>query len=62
MLVGSRLLAPDLGAPGAAARAVIARLARQNDYAALLRALDEARHGVRAQWAESFGEKLETDR
>jgi len=62
VLVGSRLLAPDLGAPGAAARAVIARLARQNDYAALLRALDEARHGVRAQWAETFGEKLETDR
>jgi glutamate-ammonia-ligase adenylyltransferase len=62
VLVGSRLLAPDLGAPNPAARAVIARLARQKDYASLLQALNEARHGVRAQWAETFGENLEMDR
>ncbi|OBX18102.1 glutamine-synthetase adenylyltransferase [Erythrobacter sp. QSSC1-22B] len=62
VLVGSRLLAPDLGAPGPAARAVLSRLARQEDYASLLQALDRARHGVAAQWAETFGEKLEMDR
>ncbi len=62
VLVGSRLLAPDLGAPGPAARAVLAQLAREEDYASLLRALDLARHGVAAQWAETFGEKLEMDR
>lgn len=61
VLVGSRLLAPNIDTPGPAARAVLARLARQEDYPALLRALDEARHGVAAEWARIFGEKLEID-
>jgi glutamate-ammonia-ligase adenylyltransferase len=58
-LVAARLLAPDGAEPPTAARAALARACEQPDYAALLRALLEARQGVAQCWAELFGEKLE---
>ena len=60
-LVGSRLLAPDAQQPGAGARALLARLTRQDDFASLLHALGEARQGVARSWSEHFGRELELD-
>ncbi len=62
LLVAARLLAPDLDDPPDAAQAALARACGQSDYAALLQALSEARHGVAAIWADLFGENLEIDR
>ena len=62
LLVAARLLAPDLDDPPDAAQAALARACGRADYAALLQALSEARHGVAAIWADLFGETLEMDR
>jgi glutamate-ammonia-ligase adenylyltransferase len=61
MLVAARLLAPDSAHPPETARAVLTKACGQPDYAALLQALAEARHGVAAVWAELFGENLEIE-
>lgn len=60
VLVGARLLAPDLAVPEGPAAAVLAQQTGTADMPALLRALGEARHGVARQWALAFGEELET--
>ena len=59
LLVAARLLAPDCDAPPEAAQAALARACQQPDYAALLQALLQARHGVVASWMDLFGEDLE---
>jgi glutamate-ammonia-ligase adenylyltransferase len=59
LLVAARLFAPDGAEPPLAAQAALARACEQPDYAALLRALGEARQGVAQCWAELFGEPLE---
>lgn len=61
VLVGSRLLAPDLSVPPDAAAAVLAQQAGLPDMDALLRALTEARQSVARDWAANFGEPLETN-
>lgn len=60
VLVGARLLAPDLSVPEGPAATVLAQQAGVADAAALLRALADARQGVAAAWAQIFGERLET--
>ena len=59
VLVGSRLLAPDLAVPEGAAAAVLAQQTGAADMPMLLRALAEARRGVAGEWARAFGEPLE---
>ncbi len=59
VLVGARLLAPDLAPPDGAAAAVLAQQAGVADVAALLRALAEARASVADEWARILGEPLE---
>jgi glutamate-ammonia-ligase adenylyltransferase len=59
LLVAARLLAPDGVPPAGAAEQVLASACGARDFAALLRGVEEARHGVAATWAETFGEKLE---
>jgi glutamate-ammonia-ligase adenylyltransferase len=59
LLVAARLFAPDGAEPPPVAQAALARACEQPDYAALLRALAEARQGVAQCWAELFGETLE---
>ena len=59
LLVGTRLLAPDLDRPNAAAAALLARQSGCEDYAALIAALAEARAEVAAAWAEVLDEKME---
>ena len=61
LLVGSRLLAPDLSAPLPAAAKVLARQTGVDDLSALLHALDAARHDVAETWRATFGQTLETD-
>ena len=61
LLVGTRLLAPELSRPNAAAAALLARQSGCEDYAALLQALDAARGAVAAAWQAIFGETLEMD-
>ena len=61
LLVAARLLAPDGQHPHETAQAALAQACGQADYPALLHALAEARHGIAAVWAETFGEKLEID-
>ena len=60
VLVGARLLAPDLSVPEGPAATVLAQQAGVADAAALLRALADARQGVAAAWAQILGEPLET--
>jgi glutamate-ammonia-ligase adenylyltransferase len=59
LLIAARLLAPDGQPPPEAARQVLAHACGASDFSALLHALDEARHGIAATWAETFGETLE---
>lgn len=59
VLVGGRLLAPDLSARSDAAAKVLARQAGHADLESLLQALRKARQGVAEQWHAVFGEKLE---
>jgi glutamate-ammonia-ligase adenylyltransferase len=61
LLVAARLLAPDSEHPHESAQAALARACEQPDYATLLQALAEARHGVAATWAELFGQDLEIE-
>lgn len=60
VLVGSRLLAPDLAVPQGAAAGVLAQQTGTADMPALLQALAEARQGVAREWQRAFGESLET--
>jgi glutamate-ammonia-ligase adenylyltransferase len=59
LLVAARLLAPDGQAPAEGAQRVLAAACGARDFAALLRAVEEARHGVVESWAATFGEDLE---
>jgi glutamate-ammonia-ligase adenylyltransferase len=59
LLVAARLLAPDGQPPPEAARKVLAAACRAEDFPALLHAVGDARQGVAATWAETFGEPLE---
>jgi glutamate-ammonia-ligase adenylyltransferase len=61
LLVAARLLAPDGGYPSEAAQAVLARACGQPDFAALVRAVHEARAKVAECWGDVFGERLEID-
>jgi glutamate-ammonia-ligase adenylyltransferase len=59
LLVAARLLAPQGQPPAEGARRMLAAACGARDFAALLRAVAEARHGVAETWAETFGETLE---
>ncbi len=61
LLVGTRLLAPDLAAPGEAAGAILARLCRVAGFAELEERLRLARAEVAAAWGVVFETKLELD-
>ena len=61
LLVGTRLLAPELERPGAAAATLLARQSGCGDYDDLTRCLRAAREDVAAAWHGVFGEKLEMD-
>ena len=61
LLVGTRLLAPDLDRPDPAAAALLARQSGCDNYADLLRSLRGARESVAAAWLDVFGETLEMD-
>lgn len=61
ILVAARLLAPQ-GEPSApTAREALAQACGASDYDALLRGMAEARQGIAAQWADSFGAQLEIE-
>ncbi len=62
LLVAARLLAPDGQPPPEGAQRVLAAACGTRDFAALSRAVDDARHGVAQTWAETFGEELEDRR
>ncbi|RZA28790.1 MAG: glutamine-synthetase adenylyltransferase, partial [Proteobacteria bacterium] len=59
VLVAARLLAPDSDEPSAVAQAALARSCGAMSYDALLESLAEARQGIAAAWADTFGETLE---
>jgi glutamate-ammonia-ligase adenylyltransferase len=59
LLVAARLLAPNGQPPPKGAQQVLAEACGTHDFAALLRAVEEARHGIAQAWAETFGETLE---
>jgi len=59
LLIAARLLAPDGQAPSDRAQEALAQACGARDFAALLRMVEEARHGIAATWAEIFGETLE---
>ncbi|MEZ5680829.1 MAG: bifunctional [glutamine synthetase] adenylyltransferase/[glutamine synthetase]-adenylyl-L-tyrosine phosphorylase [Erythrobacter sp.] len=59
LLVGTRLLAPDLAKPNDAAAALLARLSGCDEFAGLENALADARRDVATAWSDVFGEKLE---
>ncbi|RPF71455.1 bifunctional [glutamate--ammonia ligase]-adenylyl-L-tyrosine phosphorylase/[glutamate--ammonia-ligase] adenylyltransferase [Aurantiacibacter spongiae] len=60
-LVAARLFSPDGSEPPAETRTVLARACGHANYDALLQAIAEARQCIAEQWAEHFGETLETD-
>jgi glutamate-ammonia-ligase adenylyltransferase len=59
LLVAARLLAPHGQPPPEGAQKVLAEACGARNFAGLLRAVEEARHGVAQTWAETFGETLE---
>jgi glutamate-ammonia-ligase adenylyltransferase len=59
LLVAARLLAPRGQPPPEGAQQVLAVACGARDFASLLRAVDQARHGIAQAWAETFGETLE---
>ncbi|HSQ95868.1 MAG TPA: bifunctional [glutamate--ammonia ligase]-adenylyl-L-tyrosine phosphorylase/[glutamate--ammonia-ligase] adenylyltransferase [Croceibacterium sp.] len=59
LLVAARLLAPDSQLPSEGARQVLAAACGARDFAALLRAVEQARHAISETWAETFGQQLE---
>ena len=61
LLVGTRLLAPDLAIPGEAPQVILARLCEAEDFVALTARIAEARQQVAARWQDIFGETLELD-
>ena len=61
LLVGTRLLAPDLANPGEAPQAILARLCEEADFASLLGRFADARRQVAERWQALFGETLELD-
>ncbi|MBX7481772.1 bifunctional [glutamate--ammonia ligase]-adenylyl-L-tyrosine phosphorylase/[glutamate--ammonia-ligase] adenylyltransferase [Qipengyuania qiaonensis] len=61
LLVGTRLLAPDLVRPQPAAAALLARLSECENYGQLVKRLGSARDDVAMAWQEKFGETLEMD-
>ncbi|MCB2050431.1 MAG: bifunctional [glutamine synthetase] adenylyltransferase/[glutamine synthetase]-adenylyl-L-tyrosine phosphorylase [Novosphingobium sp.] len=61
LLVASRLLAPDLAMPGAAAAGVLARACGCENIDALLQTFAEARQEVAKAWQAAFNIKLEID-
>ena len=61
LLVGTRLLAPDLEKPKSAAAALLARQSGCEDYDELIQRLHEARRDVAAAWRNIYGETLEID-
>ena len=61
LLVGTRLLAPDLAIPGEAPQAILARLCEAEDFEALTARFAEARQQVAARWQDIFGETLELE-
>jgi len=61
LLVGGRLLAPDMLVPGPAACMALVRACGYDDWEALEQGLGLARRHVAAAWHEAFGETLETD-
>ena len=61
LLVGTRLLAPELAIPGEAPQAILARLCEAEDFETLLARFAEARQQVAERWQAIFGEKLELE-
>ncbi|WP_341713007.1 bifunctional [glutamate--ammonia ligase]-adenylyl-L-tyrosine phosphorylase/[glutamate--ammonia-ligase] adenylyltransferase [Erythrobacter sp.] len=61
LLIGSRLLAPDLDRPNDAAAAILARQCMCQDYEEMLVRLQSSRRDVAAAWLEVFDERLEID-
>ncbi|UOR16021.1 bifunctional [glutamate--ammonia ligase]-adenylyl-L-tyrosine phosphorylase/[glutamate--ammonia-ligase] adenylyltransferase [Qipengyuania aquimaris] len=61
LLVGTRLLAPDLAIPGKASRAILARMCEAKKFKKLQARFAEARGQVAAKWHDIFGETLELD-
>lgn len=59
ILVSARLLAPDSTEPSLAAQDALAQSCGATSYDALLVTLAEARQGIAAAWAATFGETLE---
>ncbi|WFL78511.1 bifunctional [glutamate--ammonia ligase]-adenylyl-L-tyrosine phosphorylase/[glutamate--ammonia-ligase] adenylyltransferase [Altererythrobacter arenosus] len=62
LLVAGRLLAPDLQRPSPAAALALARACQVESFDDLLQFFGEARQGVAATWADTFGEALEIER
>ncbi|MBX7532834.1 bifunctional [glutamate--ammonia ligase]-adenylyl-L-tyrosine phosphorylase/[glutamate--ammonia-ligase] adenylyltransferase [Qipengyuania sp. 1XM1-15A] len=61
LLVGTRLLAPDLAIPGEAPCAILARLCEADDFETLLARFADAKAQVAKKWQTIFGETLELD-
>lgn len=61
LLVGTRLLAPDLIRPNAAAAAILARQSGCEDYDCLIERLQAARSDVSKAWQDIFGQGLELE-
>ena len=59
LLVGTRLLAPDLALPPGPQGAILARMCRCEDFETLRAAFDEARSAVAETWTAQLGETLE---
>ncbi|MFK4004511.1 bifunctional [glutamate--ammonia ligase]-adenylyl-L-tyrosine phosphorylase/[glutamate--ammonia-ligase] adenylyltransferase [Qipengyuania sp. NPDC077563] len=61
LLVGTRLLAPDLDIPADAQQAILARLCETGDFEGLLAHLAHQRRVVAQVWHDLFDERLELD-
>ncbi|GAB5351858.1 bifunctional [glutamine synthetase] adenylyltransferase/[glutamine synthetase]-adenylyl-L-tyrosine phosphorylase [Qipengyuania sp. 483] len=61
LLVGTRLLAPDLAIPAAAQQAILARLCEADNFDSLLARLGDQRCAVAQVWHDLFDERLELD-
>ncbi|MAW90062.1 MAG: bifunctional [glutamate--ammonia ligase]-adenylyl-L-tyrosine phosphorylase/[glutamate--ammonia-ligase] adenylyltransferase [Altererythrobacter sp.] len=61
LLVGTRLLAPDLAIPAEAQQAILARLCEADDFDGLLARLGDQRRAVAQVWHDLFDERLELD-
>ncbi|MBX7536733.1 bifunctional [glutamate--ammonia ligase]-adenylyl-L-tyrosine phosphorylase/[glutamate--ammonia-ligase] adenylyltransferase [Qipengyuania sp. GH1] len=61
LLVGTRLLAPDLDIPADSQQAILARLCETGDFEGLLAHLADQRRVVAQVWHDLFDERLELD-